>query len=152
MKNEFNLYPKNFTRAHDVKAKEYVAWQDAKVLEEKKKFEELLAKLRAEVTEDNPMSLKVEGLFIMIPEKLDDLKREGETLHHCVGTYINRVAKGETMIFFVRKEEEPEKPYYTMEWKNGKIIQCRGFRNCDPTPEVKAFTTIFEEKMAKKAG
>lgn len=81
-----------------------------------------------------------------MPENLDELKTEGECLHHCVGNYRDKVARGETMIFFIRKEEEPEKPYFTLEWK-GKIIQCRGFRNCDMTPEVKAFAMLFQEKM-----
>jgi len=55
--------------------------------------------------------------------------------------------KGETAIFFVRKLEEPDKPYYTLEWKDHKVVQCRGFHNCDMTPEVKAFTEIFGEQM-----
>lgn len=28
-------------------------------------------------------------------------------MHHCVGTYVDRVARGETNIFFIRKEKEP---------------------------------------------
>ena len=47
---------------------------------------------------------------------------------------------------WIRKKEEPEKPYYTLEWR-GKVIQCRGSHNCDMTPEVKAFVRIFQEKM-----
>lgn len=54
--------------------------------------------------------------------------------------------RGETMIFFIRKKEEPDKPYYTLEWR-GKVIQCRGSHNCNMTSEVKAFVQIFQEKM-----
>lgn len=50
------------------------------------------------------------------------------------------------MIFFIRLEADPEKPFYTLEWK-GRVVQCRGFKNCDMTPEVKAFVKAFEQKM-----
>jgi len=43
--------------------------------------------------------------------------------------------------------DKPKEPYYTLEWKNHRVAQCRGFRNCSMTPEVKAFTALFEEKM-----
>lgn len=149
MKNEFNLYPKDFKKAHDEKSAEYVKFQDKKAREEIKQFNKLLKKMRKETSDAEPMNLKIEGLFIRLPEKLDELKSEGEYLHHCVGTYRDRVAKGETMIFFIRKETEPEKPYYTLEWKKGKVAQCRGFRNCDMTPEVKVFVELFQEKMVE---
>lgn len=42
---------------------------------------------------------------------------------------------------------DPDKPYFTMEWKNGDIVQCRGSHNCGMPPEVKAFTEAFKEKM-----
>ena len=93
-------------------------------------------------------SLNIEGLFIRLPNRLEELKVEGETLHHCVGTYMEKVRRGETMIFFIRKKEEPDKPYYTLEWR-GKVIQCRGSHNCDMTSEVKAFVQIFQEKMTE---
>ena len=146
MRNEFNLYPKDFKKAHDEKSKEYVKFQDKKAKEDIKRFNKLLKKIRKETSDAEPMNLKIEGLFIKLPEILDELKSEGEFLHHCVGTYRDRVARGETMIFFIRKEMEPDKPYYTLEWK-GRVVQCRGFKNCDMTPEVKAFVNIFEKKM-----
>ena len=146
MRNEFNLYPKNFKKAHDEKSKEYVKFQDKKAKEDIKRFNKLLKKLREDAEGVDAMNLKFGGMFIRMPYKLSELKKEGEVLHHCVGTYIDRVAKEETMIFFIRKESEPDKPFFTMEWK-GKVVQCRGAYNHDMTPEVKAFVNIFQEKM-----
>lgn len=150
MRNEFNLFPKDFKKTHDVKAKEYVNFQDEKAKEDMKRFNNLLKKIREKFFDVEPMNLKFEGMFIRLPENLDELKSEGEALHHCVGTYRDKVAKGETMILFIRKESEPDKPYYTLEWKN-KVIQCRGFKNCNMTPEVKAFVEVFQEKMKEYA-
>lgn len=147
MRNEFNIYPRNFVEKHDEMAKVYQKFHDKKHKEDIKKFNRLLKQMRKDVTADNPINLQIQGLFIRLPYQATELKTEGETLHHCVGTYIDRVMKGETTIFFVRQIKKPDKPYYTLEWKDHKVVQCRGLHNCDMTPEVMAFTSLFEEKM-----
>lgn len=92
-------------------------------------------------------SIKGKGLVLVVPKNAQEIRAEGEALHHCVGSYVKDVAKGLTSIYFVRKASEPGIPYYTMEYKNGKVMQCRGNRNCGMTPEVQAFTQVFEQKM-----
>lgn len=131
---------------HDSMSKLYIKFKDEQSREEEKKFNLLLKKLRKDTVDVEAMNLNIEGLFIRLPKRLEELKVEGETLHHCVGTYMGKVRRGETMIFFIRKKEEPDKPYYTLEWR-GKVIQCRGSHNCNMTSEVKAFVQIFQEKM-----
>lgn len=148
MRNEFNLYPKNFKQSHDEMSKQYMRFKDKQAREDAKRFNRFLKKLKKETAGVDAMNLDIEGLFIRLPNKLDELKAEGEALHHCVGTYMEKVRKGETMIFFIRKKEAPDKPYYTLEW-HGRVIQCRGSHNCDMTPEVKAFVQIFQEKMTE---
>jgi hypothetical protein len=86
--------------------------------------------------------------MIVVPKDASEIDLEGKTLHHCVATYIGRVAKGQTMILFVRKTEEPTVPYFTMEWRDHKVIQCRGSHNCDMPSDVKSFVKAFEKKMA----
>lgn len=148
MKNEFNIYPKDFRKAHDEMSKQYVRFKDQKAREDTKRFNQLLKKLKKETADVDAMNLDIEGLFIRLPNRLEELKQEGEALHHCVGTYMQRVKNGKTMIFFIRRKDEPDKSYYTLEWK-GKVIQCRGLHNCDMTPEVKAFVEIFQQKMTE---
>lgn len=147
MRNKFNIYPRNFIEKHDEMAKAYQNFKDKQHREDIKKFNRLLKKMRKEFKEDNPLNLQVQGLFIRLPYRVEELKTEGEILHHCVGTYIDKVMKCKTTIFFVRRIENPDEPFYTLEWRDHKIVQCRGFRNCSMTPEVKAFTTLFAERM-----
>ena len=148
MRNEFNLFPKNFKKAHDEMSKQYIKFKDKQAREDTKRFNRLLRKFKKETAEVEVMNLNIDDLFIRLPNKLEELKEEGESLHHCVGTYMEKMEKGETMIFFIRQKTAPEKPYYTLEW-HGKVIQCRGAHNCEMTPEVKAFVKIFGEKMAE---
>jgi hypothetical protein len=72
-----------------------------------------------------------------------ELIEEGKALHHCVGTYADRYAKGETNLFVIRRAADPNRPFFTMEIKNNKIVQTRGLKNCSPTKEVQAFIDEF---------
>lgn len=156
--NMFIYMPKNFKAVHDRTAAEYQALQDKKAADERRRREAAIKraakqteKALAEILEQNgdadAFSIKGKGLVLIVPKDGDEIRAEGAALHHCVGGYVERVAKGETSIFFIRKAEEPEKPYFTMEWKNNDIVQCRGSHNCGMPPEVKAFTQAFKKKM-----
>lgn len=71
--------------------------------------------------------------FVVIAPKIPyDLAKEGTMLHHCVKSYISRVANGATNIMFIRQVSEPYKPFFTVEVDNNKIIQqVHGFSNCN---------------------
>lgn len=156
--NMFIYMPKNFKKVHDRTAKEYQELQDKKAASEKRR-REALAKKNMEETKKameeifkkndgiDAFSIKGKGLILVVPKDASDIKHEGEVLHHCVGGYVNKVAKGETIILFVRKVDEPDTPYFTMEYRDNHVIQCRGSHNCEMPSEVKAFVNVFEKKM-----
>lgn len=145
--DEYNLLPPNFKKRHDEMAKAYKKHCDKVEQEKIAAFNRTLARMRTEVTDDNPVNMHLEGLFIRLPEQIEELTTESDVLHHCVDTYADKVMNGKTTIFFIRKETAPDIPYFTLEWRDHQIIQCRGMHNCSQTPEVKAFTMIFSEKM-----
>lgn len=72
---------------------------------------------------------EADGLLIRPAADADELIAEGAALHHCVGGYADRMADGETAIFFVRRLDEPDEPYYTLELQNRSVIQCRTLHN-----------------------
>lgn len=79
---------------------------------------------------------------IVIPEVPEDLAKEGLELHHCVKSYINRVANGSTNILFLRKNSEIDKPFFTIELSNeGNVEQIHGFgnRNISTEPKIEYF-------------
>ena len=85
---------------------------------------------------------------VIVPTKAEDIANEGVKLHHCVKSYIRRVADGETNIVFIRKNTDLEKPFFTVEITNDNTIQqVHGFgnRNADTEPSL----TEFVEKWAK---
>lgn len=72
---------------------------------------------------------EADGLLIRPAEDADELIAEGAALHHCVGGYADRMADGETAIFFIRQADEPDEPYYTLELKDRRVVQCRTLHN-----------------------
>ncbi|MCD8208276.1 MAG: PcfJ domain-containing protein [Bacteroidales bacterium] len=150
--------PKNFKAVHDRTLEEIKALEDRIRAEERRKQEAAIKKRMkkvhkemAEILEANEnmdaFHIRGKGLILIVPENGEEIRQEGENLHDCLQTYVNKVAAGQTEIFFIRKEAEPEKSYFAMEYKNGKVVQCRGKNNCGMTPEVEAFVKAFEQLM-----
>ena len=160
--NMFFYFPKNFKKVHDRTAAEYQAVQDKRAAEKKRREEErikreaeVMKKLLEEMLKenagiDNAFLIKGKGLILRVPRDAQEIKNEGAALHHCVGTYVDRVAKGQTHIFFVRRVEEPDTPYFTMEYNKGRVIQCRGSHNCEMPSSVKTFVAAFEKLMKER--
>lgn len=98
------------------------------------------------------MEWEKDGLLIRLPIDGDELTAEGAYLHHCVGGYVDRMANGKTTILLIRKVEAPDTPFYTLEWLDGRVQQCRTTHNGDyaRNPEVKAFVDTWVKKVASK--
>lgn len=148
LKNMFIYMPTNFKKVHDRTAEEYKAFKDKEAVEKKERFSNIIKQINKEHSEISVFNMHYNGLFVRLPKDGEEIENEGRYLHHCVATYTERVAKGETLIFFVRKETEPDTPYYTLEWQ-GEVIQCRGNYNSAMTDDVKNFVNKFTKEMFK---
>lgn len=139
-------YPHKLTSAHDnitVLVKEKVA------AEFQQKFDKRYAELEK-------FCYSSGGLSIHPARSQKEMITEGKLLDHCVGGYASRHARGETSIFFIRRESEPETPFYTLELdvKTLKVRQNRGYKNCARTDEVQAFEDEwikFVKKVSAKS-
>lgn len=86
-----------------------------------------------------------DGILIRPARSDAELKAEGKALHHCVGSYAGRHAAGKLTIFFIRRAEEPDKPWFTLDFdeKSLSVNQNRGLCNCDRTQEIKDFEAAW---------
>ena len=66
---------------------------------------------------------------VIVPKKLEDITAEGIYLGHCVGGYVNDHAMGNTNILFLRKKEDETRSFYTIEIRDGRVIQIHGKHN-----------------------
>lgn len=142
MKSSQVLFPKHCNEAHDELNRYIKKCRDEQT---KRAFREVYENLAEKA------NLTSKKLQIVCPRQTDDLIAEGQALHHCVGTYIERVAAKKCLIVFVRRVEEPKKPYVTVEVRNGKIEQIHGDHNSDPTEEVKKFVDLWSRKVLPMA-
>lgn len=132
------LYPKDLQKSHDKAAHRLKHKADVKT---KREF------IAAYKDISEQLCFERDGLKIICPSVPDDVIAEGHALHHCVGIYIDRVARKECMILFVRKCTGETKPFYTVEIRGQKVIQVRGVGNCAATPEVQGFIDAFKQQV-----
>ena len=142
MKDKSVLFPKNCAAAHDREAERIQKINDA---QKNKAFGMAYAGFARKAVLSN------EELQIVCPKRANDLVDEGKALHHCVGSYIDKVTEGRCLIVFVRRVEEPKKPYVTVEVRDGKIAQIHGDHNSAPTEEVQKFVDLWSRKVLPMA-
>lgn len=145
--NKFIFFPRNFEDAHNIVTKE---WETKKSRIKKMGFDDRnkeMEKIAEELIKKYAM--KDKKFCIRIPWSCEEIKAEGQTLHHCVGNYVDRVLTKETIILFIRENHEVDKPFYTMELNHDSIIQVRGMYNCSMTSEVNKFVVKFKAKKLR---
>lgn len=133
------LFPKNLNAAHQ-RSLEQVKYDETKIFEEK--FQTTRKKALWQEWEQD-------GFLIRWPVNGAEIIREGMILHHCVGGYVNRAAEGQTTILFIRRKSDPFEPFYTLEWCNGRVVQCKGLKNKDyrSAPDVAQFVDAWVEHI-----
>ena len=142
---------------HDRYLEEKNAREDAaERLRVNKKFPEIKKSFEANTEH---FGYQKAGLKIFVPRDAADIRREGKLQHHCVGAtdrYMERMAKRETFILFLRRADAQETPYYTLEVEyDGKIRQSYGAYDRKPDwpvvePVLKSFTRQIRKRTEKE--
>ena len=150
-------WPRNLTAAHNRYVEERRALMERQDAERRTKEAERRAMERAErhylftqrAAALEWLFFEAAGLLIRPCANEDELIQEGHELHHCVSSYAKSHAEGKTAILFIRQAKAPDKPFFTLEFdeKNLTVVQNRGLRNCDRTPEVAAFEKAWLEQV-----
>lgn len=139
LKSESVLFPADLIKSH----------QDTIVRVKHKVDKELKAKMRKRYKELSELCFEYKDLVIRPVKSTEELLNEGKELHHCVARYAENHANGKTSIFVVRKVNEVEKPYFTIEIVNNDIKQAHGLRNCSPDDKMRDFLEAFKAEKLK---
>lgn len=144
-----NLYPRDFRRMHDLRVNE---WASEKARRDKKASRKMRVQFK-EAAENYQKYAFEDGSFcIVIPRGIRDLQHEGKVLKHCVGKmgYDAKMVKGTSFIAFLRKSDDPEIPFVTIEFdlQRKMIRQIYGIHDSVPSQEVKDWAKIWEKKVA----
>lgn len=134
---EINWYFENYSdvvRAHDAlddlrreqDAERRAMW-NMELAERRKKEEEKRIKLDKE---RKKYEYEDDVYIIRLPKDSNEIIREGDRQHICIGGYTSRHALGNTNLFFLRCKSEPETPFYAIEMDSTKrIVQIHGRYN-----------------------
>jgi hypothetical protein len=60
-----------------------------------------------------------------------------------VATYIDKVINGETQIVFLRLREKSDVSLVTVEIRDNRIVQAKGYKNRQPNAEEKSWLGTF---------
>lgn len=83
---------------------------------------------------------------VIAPVNSSDLQKEGDTLNHCVASYIKRVVDNECLILFLRDVLSPLESLVTLEIRKNSIVQARGLHNRSITEKERMALCRFAEK------
>ena len=85
---------------------------------------------------------------IISPKKPLDMVHEGQMQSNCVSSYVDRVAAGDDMIFFLRRNRDPEKSCVTIEvYPDGRLGQVKGRFNHKPGADEQAFVEKWYQNI-----
>ena len=136
-----NRFPHDFKHWHDMRIDQY---RTAKALKDAEERKELYAKFAAIAEKYLGLQRDKDDTFIaVIAHSPQDLIREGDILHHCVGrmNYDQKFVREESLIFFVRNIDSPDVPFVTVEYSltSHKVLQCYGDHDSKPSDSVLEF-------------
>lgn len=146
--------PKDLRTRHDMLVEIRNARKDEERLRaDRKKYAALDASIASHIREAARYYWQNDEYMIVPAAKCEELMEEGRKLHHCVGsstTYMRNMAEGRSWILFLRKKEDLEKPYYTVEVKmdDDKIIQF--YSEFDRQPDKEKIKAVLD-KMVRAA-
>lgn len=141
-----NKYPKNLLTIINITSKNYNRF--------KREYNDELFAIETNKRSYKRLEYENEDKTIKVirPLKPQDIKDEAVQQANCVASYIDRVMEGRTRILFIRRTDEIDKSYITMEVnQNGEMIQAYGACNRKPDAEGLAFIREYcKEKGLKQ--
>ncbi len=96
------------------------------------------------------MDWEDEQYVILVPRNTEDIITEGRCQHHCVAaseTYFDRMNKRESFILFLRRKEQEQTPWYTLEvaLKDGTVSVIQKYAAYDRQPDIGVVNKVLNE-------
>jgi hypothetical protein len=83
------------------------------------RYDDVSKKYRKNEFEDDDFILR-------LPADTGEIIKEGARMNHCVGSYVDDVMDGKSVIMFLRRKSNPQKEYATLELgKNSELLQVK---------------------------
>lgn len=149
--DDYYLYPKNLEEAHDRISREYLDKQSEikqrKREKQQREYEDnYLPALEKYAYEDSEYLIRPLRDF-------KDFENEGRNNKNCVVSYYARASKGKTAVFVMRRINEPNTSFVTIELRSDhndhRVSQCFGTGNRMPAQEVRKWVNEWLENIVE---
>lgn len=124
-------YPKSLKKDHDITKLNYKVNSD--------KITEKIFKKTTEDNEYKRLEFDNKRYCVISPLKPSDLVKEGDSLSHCVSSYIKDVCDERCKIYFIRDVKLKNESLLTVEVRGNRIVQVRGKFNRNPNEDENNF-------------
>lgn len=98
--------------------------------------------------------LEIEDYIVVVPQTVEEKANEGKQQNNCVGSYYDdSIIKGENLIYFVRRKENPSKSYITCRYNtySKDTVEYRYKNNLsiirDDQEIINKITKIINERL-----
>ena len=150
MCKDLNIVPvtdsNSLKREHDVTARVHLDYArrkwDEKRAEQMKEQEERFKNVYPELEK---FTFENDELQVVVPHSPKDMLDEARMNHNCLSSYIENFASGLSKIFFIRRKDEPEKSYITMELNSTLCDYRQAYYACNQ-PVTKKSDLSFIKK------
>ena len=147
LKSRYVLFPKNFKDVHDKTFREYQKQQDKMERKKQAKERRTVNRLLKKDIKLLDTQIQDKNYILKVPGNYQEIQKEGQALGHCVSGYIPHIANRKCDVYFIRKKTDPDKPFFTVDWRRGKIVQCQGKGRIRYPQEMVEFVHYAEEKL-----
>lgn len=150
MTDSFNVFPRDIEAAHDslLRIKEERKAKD-EILRQAIKDETLAKSIKKY---SKRFTLENDSFIIRPARSASEIVMEGQAQHNCVGRagYIDKMIARKCMILFLRRKEDPDKSYYTIETDmNGNLKQAYA-KNNKKTADYEQVIKPLMDQLTKK--
>ena len=135
-------YPQDLTKTHDIVVKNIgILSSHADQADNFKKV----------VQSYHPSDIEIGDYIFTAPKDIEDLIKEGNDLHHCIGNYTDNILKGISRIYFMRLKKSPEESLITVELNStNDLVEFKENYNKEPDDlEVLKALNKFVKKKNK---
>lgn len=136
-------FPSDIVGAHDNVAKAFQAAQNA--------IADMAIRVLSEMATPyipDTQTYKNSDYIICLPKSVHDIVQEGQNMHNCVGSYVNKIMNKQSLVFFIRTKEDPDSSFITAEYASGALKQIY-YKNNRPVndKELRDIANSFCEKL-----
>lgn len=138
LEHSYEKYPKSLKKVHDISLMNY------KMVENEVKEKAFKDVVKLNSYEGLTYHDKVYS--VIVPESVKDVIKEGDSLSHCVASYVDDIIKQKCKILFLRYKETLKESLVTIEVRGNSVRQVKGKFDRKPTCEEVEFVKKWSKE------